>query len=102
MGYYMVDQYSLLHLAVGIVWYFWGLSLKQVLIVHTIFELSENSSFGMNIINNYFKLWPGGKPKADTLTNIIGDTVSVSLGWNIAYYIDKYGNKAGFYNRHIK
>lgn len=102
MGQYIFDQYSLLHLAMGIVMYFWGLSLKQVLILHTIFETSENTSIGMNIINNYMKIWPGGKPKADSLNNILGDTISVSLGWYIAYYVDKQGNKIGVYNKHIK
>ena len=56
----------------------------------------------MNIINKYIVFWPGGKPKSDSIINIIGDTFGAIIGWLSAYYVDKLGNKYGLYNLHIK
>ena len=46
--------------------------------------------------------WPGGKPKSDTVINSMGDTFGAIMGWISAYYLDKIGNKYGWYNLHIK
>ena len=51
----------------------------------------------MNIINNYFTFWPGGKLKSDTTINIIGDTLGTILGWSSAYYLDKLGRYRKWY-----
>ena len=56
----------------------------------------------MDIINNYLKFWPGGKPFRDSFMNIIGDNIGAILGWGVAYYIDKIGSDMGYYNKHIK
>ena len=56
----------------------------------------------MDIINNYLKFWPGGKPFRDSFMNIIGDNIGAILGWGVAYYIDKLGSDMGYYNKHIK
>jgi len=101
MGLKFFDQYSLLHFAVGIVAYFWGLSLMTTTILHIIFEIIENTKYGMNFINNTITFWPGGKPKADSMINSIGDTLFTSVGWLCAYYLDKIGNKYGWYDKHI-
>lgn len=101
MGVQMFDQYTYLHLAVGIITYFWDISLRNCIILHTIFELLENTQICMNIINTYIKFWPGGKPKSDSIINIIGDTSGVIIGWLSAYYLDKLGNKFGWYISHI-
>ena len=53
MGKQTFDQYTYLHFAVGIISYYWGFKLKDVIILHTIFELFENTPIGMNIINKY-------------------------------------------------
>jgi hypothetical protein len=97
MGKYLIDQFTYLHFAAGIVGYFWSISLNNWIILNIIFELLENSDFGMNIINT-IPYWPGSKPKADSSINIVGDIGSVILGWLSAYYIDKLGIKYGFYD----
>jgi len=90
MGQYFLDQYSLLHFAVGIIFYFFGFSFINTLLIHTLFEVSENTQQGIDIINTYFKnIWPGGKEYSDSLINSIGDTFFTMLGWIIAYYIDE-------------
>lgn len=92
MGYRFVDEYTYLHFAVGIVVYFWNISLLNWVILHTIFEFLENTQMGVNIINRYIKFWPGGKPKADTIVNNLGDTFGAVFGWLSAYYLNKLGN----------
>ena len=56
----------------------------------------------MDFINNKMFFWPGGKPRADSLTNIVGDTIGTVIGWLSAYLLDQIGNKYGWYNLHIK
>ena len=102
MGNQYFDQYTYLHFAVGIIVYFWNISLVNLVILHTIFEFLENTQMGVNIINNYIVFWPGGKPKSDTIINSIGDTFGAILGWLSAYYLDKLGNNYGWYTLHIK
>ena len=50
MGIYFLDFFSYLHFCAAGIAYYWGLSLKNWLIVHTIFELLENSSTGIWVI----------------------------------------------------
>ena len=102
MGNRYFDQYTYLHFAVGIIVYFWNISLVNWVILHTIFEFLENTQMGVNIINNYIVFWPGGKSKSDTIINSIGDTFGAILGWLSAYYLDKLGNNYGWYSLHIK
>ena len=101
MGIKIFDQYTYLHFAVGIISYFWNIPFKNWIYIHTIFEIFENSGFGMSIINN-FHYWPGGKPRADSNINIIGDTIGTILGWLSAYIVDNIGNKYGLYDLHLK
>lgn len=101
MGKYLFDQFTFLHFSVGAVAYFWGLNLRTWIIIHFLFEIIENTSWGMKIINNYLKFWPGGKPKADSLLNILGDHIGAFLGWLSAMYLDKIGSELGWYQRHI-
>jgi hypothetical protein len=42
----------------------------------------------MKIINK-IKLWPGGKEKADTILNSIGDQFYGLLGWLFTFFIIK-------------
>lgn len=102
MGLKLLDQYTYLHFASGIIAYFWNVSLLQWIILHTIFEYLENTKFGMNTINKYVKFWPGGKPCPDSLINNVGDTIGTILGWTTAYYLDNMGKKYGWYEVHIK
>lgn len=101
MGKYFFDQFSYLHFAVGIVLYFW-LDLKTSIIIHTIYELIDNTPFFANIVNKYITLWPGKKPYSDTLTNSIGDTFFFIIGWISAYLVDLVGNKYKLYPIHRK
>lgn len=102
MGFQFFDQYTYLHFAVGIIVYFWNISLLNWVIFHTVFEILENTQIGLNIINQYIVFWPGGKQKSDSIINNIGDTVGAVLGWLSAYYLDKLGNNYKWYNLHIK
>lgn len=88
MGSRVIDQYSLLHFAVGVVAYFWGLSWQLLLLLHVVFEIVENTRMGMAFINNYIPIWPGGKQKADSIINMISDNAFSILGWFASNYAD--------------
>jgi hypothetical protein len=102
MGQYLFDQYTYLHFSVGVISYFFGINLVSWIIIHILFEIIENTNIGMKIINNNFTFWPGGKPKADSFINIIGDNIGAILGWVSAYYLDILGDKYNLYKKHIK
>jgi len=93
MGVRLFDQYFLLHFAVGVVVYFWGMPFWVWVAIHTAFELTENTNMGMALINR-FPLWPGGKPRADTTRNILGDSMAAVLGWWAAQWMDRYMGSA--------
>jgi len=102
MGNYLLDQFTYLHFAVGIIAYFWNISLLKWFILHSIFEFLENTPYGIKFINKYITFWPGCKPKSDSIINTFGDTLGAIIGWLSAYYLDKLGNKYGWYNLHIR
>ena len=102
MGNRLFDQYTYLHFAVGVILYFWNISLINWFILHTMFEIFENTQMGIHMINNYLVFWPVGKPEPDSVTNMIGDTCGAIIGWLSAYYLDKIGNKYGWYTLRIK
>jgi len=102
MGYLLFDQYSYLHFACGIIAYFWKISSLNLLYLHSIFEIIENTPYGIHFINYYLTLWPGGKPSSDTSLNMIGDTISVLIGWYTAQYIDYFGLKYNLYKPHLQ
>ena len=81
MGKYFLDQYSLLHFTSGIVCRYLNFSFTFLLIFHIIFEYIENTKEGMYFINNYFKIWPGGKSISDTFVNSVGDIIFSLIGW---------------------
>ena len=57
----------------------------------------------MYIINKWMPFWPGGKPKADSnMNSLLGDNIFAILGWLSAYYLDKLGNRYGWYALHIE
>jgi len=88
MGFKFTDRYSLLHFASGIIAYYWGISFATWFIIHLLYEYLENTKQGMKIINK-IKLWPGGKEKADTILNSIGDQFYGLLGWLFTFFIIK-------------
>lgn len=89
MGFELLDQYSILHFSVGILWKYYGGNLASLTIVHALFEFFENSPQGIDFINNYFPFWPGGKSGADTELNQASDVVFSIIGWLI---MDKLPN----------
>jgi len=102
MGLNFADQYSLLHFAVGVVLYFWNIPFFIAIILHTIFEMLENTEIGMKFINTYIIhpglfSWPGGKDYADSFLNNVGDTIFFAIGWILSAYLDVTGTKQGWY-----
>jgi hypothetical protein len=86
----MFDEYSILHFASGIIAYFWGFPLLWWFIIHVVFEYIENTKMGMNFINTYIPLWPGGKHQKESFSNsMIGDNLSAVAGWMFASFIEK-------------
>jgi hypothetical protein len=90
MGKRFYDKYSLLHFAVGICSYYFSIPVSYWLIFHVLFEIIENSKYGMHVINKYLTMWPGGKPESDSLINSISDILFGILGWLVAYCVNKY------------
>ena len=81
-----MDQYSLLHFAMGIISRYWNISFVWLIVLHVIFECVENTGLGMHFINTWIPFWPGGKFHPDSLLNSVGDTVYAGLGWIVANY----------------
>ncbi len=102
MGKFLFDQYTYLHFATGVIVYFFGIRLPVWILIHSSFELAENTVPGMKFINTHFYFWPGGKPKADSHINMLGDTIGAILGWLSAYYLDEMGKRFGWYEKHIR
>ena len=99
MGNRLFDQYTL-HFAVGVVAYFWNISFLNTFILHTAFEIAENTILGMKLINS-LSFWPGGKPAPDSFINSVGDTIGVLSGWLLAYALDRIGTERGWYQPHL-
>ena len=88
MGKHIIDQFSLLHIAAGIIAYFWGFSALHTFLFHVVFEWAENTKAGMDFLNYHFPFWPGGKPYADSLVNQFSDTIMTMIGWYLSQYVD--------------
>ncbi len=102
MGVYLADQYTLLHLAVGVFAYFWNVPLLAGVMVHFLFELVENTRWGVGAINRYIIEpgwfgWPGGKHAPDTMVNQVGDNLAFAGGWGLAWWLDATGRGLGWY-----
>ena len=82
MGTALLDSYSILHFAVGVIARHWNIAFLVFLIAHILFELLENTKPGMHFINTYLKAWPGGKSSPDSwLNSLVGDNVCAAAGW---------------------
>lgn len=88
MGTQIFDGYTLSHVAFGILFYYFGVTFANSLLLHIMFELFENSKFGMYVMHNYITIWPGGKTSADSSINAISDTIYFAIGWIMAYYFN--------------
>ena len=89
MGKQLLDQYSLLHYASGVMAYHWGFEPLAWFLSHAAFEFVENTEGGMGFINQYLTWWPGGKPYADSALNMLGDNLAAAAGYWCAHYLDK-------------
>ena len=89
MGKTLIDKFSLLHFASGIIAYFFGIPLVLWILIHTSFEIIENMTQSIKFIDNYLFFWPGGKKFPDSWINSIGDTMFAILGWLVADLISK-------------
>ena len=69
---------------------FFGIKLLNWIIIHTIFEIVENSPKGVYFIDNYLTFWPGGKKSPDNLKNSLSDLVFTIIGYLIARMLDMY------------
>jgi len=101
MGNLLIDQYTYLHFASGIIAYFWNISFKNWIMLHTIFEILENTNFGIKVINKFYYWSSFKKSYPDSLINILGDTLGASLGWLTAFYLDYLGHKYKWYDPHL-
>ena len=90
MGKNILDQYSLLHFSTGCIAYFFKIKFINWIILHTIFEIIENSSNGIYFIDTYLKFWPGGKKTPDNLKNSISDLIFAIIGYIMAYKLDMF------------
>jgi len=102
MGHLWFDQFSILHFATGVVAYFWGISLYVIMMIHILFELFENTTYGIWFIDEWVPFWPGGKSHPDSLLNCITDTLFTGVGWIISFWLDKvytskYAPRTRFY-----
>lgn len=86
MGVNFTDKFSLLHLGVGIVVYYWNMSFLTWFVLHALYEYLENTEYGMKLINR-FVFWPGGKDHADSYINRAGDHFYALVGWILAYIV---------------
>ena len=91
MGEYFTDNFSILHFASGIIFYYFGISFSTSFVAHLLFEAIENQDFAMDIISKT-RWWPGGKDKADSVVNSLGDQFYFCLGWLVSKYLD-YDNQ---------
>lgn len=89
MGSSLFDRFFILHLAFGIIAYFFDVKLQYWILIHSLYEFLENTQPGIDIITKYFSRWPGGKRNRDCTINIIGDTVSAISGWIIGYFVSE-------------
>jgi len=87
MGKLFYDKFSLLHLASGIIAYYWNIPFIHWFIIHAIFEIIENTDQGVHFIDTYLKIWPGGKKSPDTYLNSVGDQIFSIIGWLIPYLL---------------
>jgi len=89
MGTKPYDKYTLLHFAVGIIAYFFDITLLSWILLHVIFEIVENSKYGVQFIDTYLTFWPGGKKSSDNIINSLSDIIFSVIGWLVAYLVAK-------------
>ncbi len=84
MGFALYDQYSLLHFSMGVIAFFWGMSMETWIIINIIYEMLENTQLGYKLIRDRIKQWPGGKPSPDSKLNSVMDIIFGIIGYLVA------------------
>ncbi len=82
-----LDQYSLIHMAVGILFYFWKISFILSSLTQATFMLLNNSEAGNRILGKYAPQYPNAR-KQDSWLNMLGDNMSFNFGWLLASAVD--------------
>ena len=80
----LLDEWSIVHVSGGIVAAQTGITLPQFMVLHTLFELVENTDQGTGLLSKIG--WD--RKNGDTWANIAGDTLSAVAGW----YLGKWAN----------
>jgi hypothetical protein len=97
MGTRFTDSFSVLHFAVGVLFYFLSINFWWSMGLHIAFEIVENSPGVVKLIDQSWigqNVWPGGKKQPDSVLNSVGDTVYFALGWLVAYMICTKGKQS--------
>jgi len=85
-----MDQYSLFHVAIGIVMYFWSLPFLSFILFNLALEYAETTSIGSNLKHTYLQgWWPGGKSVPTTFLARISDVACMLAGMLISYGVDR-------------
>uniref|UniRef100_A0A6C0KVM3 Uncharacterized protein n=1 Tax=viral metagenome TaxID=1070528 RepID=A0A6C0KVM3_9ZZZZ len=84
-----LDKYSLFHVAIGIVIYFWSLPFLSFILFNLALEYTEATAMGKNLKNTYLKgWWPGGKSVPTTFLARSSDTACMIAGMLVSYGLD--------------
>lgn len=83
-----LDQYSLIHMAVGILFYFWKISFFLSTLTQATFMLLNNSEEGSKLFSRYAPQYPYTAKKHDSWINMVGDNMSFNFGWLLASAVD--------------
>ena len=84
--YYLIDRYSYLNFAIGIICFFSGISLKTLFIIRVLYFLIKNNKARIKYLNKYI-LWPK-QQNNDHLAKQIVDILLSLFGWLSANYKD--------------
>ena len=72
----LVDRFTLFHLLAGYVMKKFGISFTTTILISVMFEIIESQ---LKISSP--EMFPHSSP--DTMTNMIGDTIAVIVGWQL-------------------
>ena len=83
----MFSQYSLIHIALGLIIYFIKIPLLLATLVYGSFLLVYNHAEGNRLVHKFVPMWPGCK-RTDEYLPILGDVISFNAGWLTASAVD--------------
>ena len=96
----IVDRYTYLHFAAGIIAYYWGFTLIEWISVHIILDIFQRTELGKKVTKFILRIWPESPDlSSESYLNILGDSTFTVLGWCSAYLLDKLLQKVGLYEK---